>query len=429
MIILYNFFSTLATLAIIPLFTLYSIFTEKKRSGLFHHFGFVPSLDSFSKKNGKVLWLHALSRGEVNAAAPVLSRIHNECTDISIIVSVTTDSGFQGAREHLSFADQIIFHPFDSWPFNLLAIKRLQPDLFVVTDTGFWPGLLHFLHKKNIPIILINGRISKKSIRFYKLFSSIASMIFKSFDKLFMQNQQSLDAVINLGADPSSVQICGDTKIDSLKQLPEEERTSIRNSLDISDEAYIWVAGSTHAGEEIITLDAFEKLKTQYPNLILILAPRRIERVSDVKTMLKNRSFSFSLKSAIKNGESQKNDIILLDTMGELANIYSIANISFVGRSLIRPGGGHSLIEPIAQGKAVLHGPYIENIQDTADELDKIGLGITVNNAEDLVTAISNFIDDESSSHEIAQRTHRYIEEKRGASKLIAASIREYLTK
>ena len=429
MIILYNFFSTLTALIIIPLFTLYSIITGKKRSGLTHHFGFVPDLDSFSKKDEKVLWLHALSRGEVNAAAPILSRIHNECPDITIIVSVTTDSGFQGAKEYLSFADQIIFHPFDCWPFNLLAVKRLQPDLFVVTDTGFWPGLLHLLHKKNIPIILINGRISKKSIRLYKLLKSIASMMFNSFDKIFMQNQQSLDAVINLGADPSLVQTCGDTKIDSLKPLPEEERISIKKNLGIYDEEYIWIAGSTHVGEEVIILDAFENIKTKYPNLILILAPRRIERIKEVEDLLKKSSFSFSLKSAIKNGESQKKDVILLDTMGELANIYSIANISFVGRSLIQPGGGHSLIEPIVQGKAVLHGPYIENVRDTADELGKIGIGITVDNAEDFVKAISNFIDDESSSMEIAQKAHVYIEEKRGASKLIAASIREYLTK
>jgi 3-deoxy-D-manno-octulosonic-acid transferase len=168
MMIFYNLFSILAALVIVPIFTLYSIITGKKRAGLIHHFGLVPHLDSFRKNDGKVLWLHALSRGEVNAAAPILLRIHDDCPDITIIVSVTTNSGFQGANENLPFADQIIFHPFDCWLFNSLAIKRLQPDLFIVTDTGFWPGLIHSLHKNNVPMILINGRISKKSIRLYK---------------------------------------------------------------------------------------------------------------------------------------------------------------------------------------------------------------------------------------------------------------------
>ncbi|MGV7220704.1 MAG: 3-deoxy-D-manno-octulosonic acid transferase [Nitrospinales bacterium] len=423
MMILYNIFSMFAAIAIVPIFTLYSIFTGKKRLGLIHHFGLVPSLDSFKTKEGKVLWLHALSRGEVNAATPILLRIHEDCPDISIIVSVTTESGYLGANENLSFADQIIFHPFDCWPFNSLAIKRLQPDLFIVTDTGFWPGLIHALHKKNIPMILINGRISKKSIRLYKLFKSVASMMFKNFDKLFMQNKQSLEAVINLGANPSSVQICGDTKIDLLKQLPEQEQINIRKELLISVEDYIWVAGSTHAGEEIILFDAFEKLKTHFPDLILIIAPRRIERIREVEDLLKNRGLSYSLKSEITN----KIDIILLDTMGELANIYSIANISFVGRSLIEPGGGHSLMEPIVQGKLVIHGPFIENVQDTAIELGKIGIGITVHSAEDIVSITTNFLEEESSQKLTAQKAQTYIEDKRGASELITASIREYL--
>jgi len=429
MIIVYNLFSMLAAFAIIPIFTLYSICTGKKRIGLTHHFGFVPPLDSFRKKNGGVLWLHALSRGEVNAAAPILLRIHEDCPDISIIVSVTTDSGFQGAKQHLSFADKIIFHPFDCWAFNSLAIKRLQPDLFIVTDTGYWPGLIHSLHKNNIPMLLINGRISKKSIRLYKIFKSVASMMFSNFDKLFMQNHQSHEAVVNLGADPSRVETCGDTKIDMLKQLPEEERTNIRNNLGIHEDSFLWVAGSTHAGEEIIILDAFKKLKTQYASLILIIAPRRIERIGELVTLVKNESLSFSLRSNIRTEEPLKIDVILLDSMGELANIFSIANLCFVGRSLIEPGGGHSLIEPIVHGKAVIHGPYVENVRDTADELDTLGLGITVNNTEDIVTAISEIFEDKSSSKIIAQKAHTYIEKKRGASKLISNNIREYLTK
>jgi 3-deoxy-D-manno-octulosonic-acid transferase len=250
-------------------------------------------------------------------------------------------------------------------------------------------------------------------------------MMFKIFVKLFMQNQQSLDAVINLGADPAHVQICGDTKIDSLIQLDEQEKISLRKDLLISDEHNIWVAGSTHTGEENIIFDAFENLKTQYPNLILIIAPRRIERIEEVETLLKNRNLSYSLKSNITHEKSRKNEIILLDTMGELAKIYSIADLCFVGRSLIEPGGGHSLMEPIVQGKLVLHGPYVENERDTADELDKVGLGITVRNAGEITTTISNYFKDESK--EIANISHQYIKDKRGASKLIAASIREYL--
>ena len=429
MMTFYNIISALTALVVLPLFTLYSLLTGKKRQGLAHHFGFVPRPHTHGDKSRKVLWVHALSRGEINAAAPILRQIREDSPNTLIAVSVTTDSGFEGARERLPFVDHIMFHPLDCWPFIALAVNRIQPDLFVIVDTGFWPGLLHLLHKQNVPMILINGRISKKSIRRYKMFGPVSGAMFKNFSKLCMQNQQSLDAVISLGADTSRVQICGDSKLDALQPVPDTERNRIRNTLGIADGVYVWVAGSSHAGEEVIILEALKLLLTKYPDLTLILAPRRMERISEVQDLLAERNLPYLRQSQIGEGGSTNKGVIVLDTMGELANIYSIADVCFVGKSLIAPGGGHSLIEPVVQGKPVLHGPYVENIRDTADELGETGLGITVRNAQEIEAAISKLLEDESLRNELAQQAQTFIEEKKGASREIASLIREHIIK
>ncbi len=433
MITFYNLFSALAALAVLPLFTLYSLVTGKKRRGLAHHFGFVPRPtsqgDKEGDKGGKVLWLYALSRGEVNAAVPILRRIREDNPNMLIVVSVTTDSGFDAARERLAFADQIMFHPLDCWPFIALAVNRIQPDLFAVVDTGFWPGLLHSLQARKIPTVLINGRISKKSIRRYKMFRPVARLMFTSFAKLCMQNQQSLDAALSLGADPARVQLCGDAKLDALLPVPDEERKRLRKSLDIADAASVWVAGSSHAGEEAIILDAHKSLLAKRPGLTLILAPRRMERVDEIKDLLVARKFSFALRSTITAGAARNGNVILLDTMGELANIYAIADACFVGRSLIAPGGGHSLIEPVAQGKPVLHGPHVENVRDAAEELGKTGLAITVMDAGEIESAISKLLDDKPLRDELAQKAQTFIAEKKGAARQIADLLLECLEK
>ena len=344
-----------------PAFTMYSLVTGKKRRGLKDHFGWVPEVDK--KPGQKLVWVHALSLGEVNGAAPVLKIIREKRPSIAIAVSVTTDAGYDAAHRMLPFVDHIFFHPLDSWPFINRALDRIKPDLYVLTDTGFWPSMLMSLKERRIPPMVFNGRISEKSQARYKQIATMVKPLLQSFAVICMQSERGRTTIQNLGAPPQRVRIVGDTKFDALQIVPESERLRIRERFRFPRDGQVWVAGSTHEGEEKACVDAYLKLCRKFPKLSMVIAPRRLERVEEVAKYLKKENVKFALRSQIDPRAKLMTNIVLLDSLGELAKVYSIADIAFVGRSLYAPGGGHNLLEPVAQGKPVLHGPYIENNQ------------------------------------------------------------------
>ena len=416
----YHILSLLVAVVMVPVFTTLAVFSKHKFKFLRHHFGFVPTI---KKGESKILWLHALSLGEVKAAAPVLKKLHNKIPYLKIVVSVTTDSGYEGAVEHLKIADKIFFHPLDCLPFTYLALSRIKPDLYIVTDTGFWPGLTDQLHKQNTPQILFNGRISHRSAKGYLKAGSLFKTMFQQFNRLCMQNKNSVQAAAALGVDPDKVEVIGDPKFDSLQPLIVEDRNRLRKTFLLKEDTPVWVAGSTHTGEEEIILNAHQQLREKHPDLILILAPRRIERINEVVALLQKKNLSFARRSSLEISEP----VILLDTMGELAKVYSLGQIAFIGKSLIEPGGGHSLIEPLSHGVAVLHGPHIENIGHVADEAHTNGLAFTVHNAEEIVKTVHSLLRHKERRMELAEKAKKLIEDQQGASKKMAETIQNVL--
>jgi 3-deoxy-D-manno-octulosonic-acid transferase len=423
MIYLYLIFSTLLTLALAPFFAAWSLVTGKKRRGLWNHFGLVPR----SADTKLTIWLYALSKGEVTAAEPVLKIIRQERPDIRIIVSVTTDSGYDAASKQAGFADLIIFHPFDGWLFPAIALSRIQPDLFILTETGFWQGFLHLLGMRNIPALLFHGRISEKSMRTYNFLKPLAKGMFNSFRILCMQNHQGQEEMIKFGVDPARLKVIGDTKYDALKPVSIDEQNRFRNTLNIPGKCPVIVAGSTHEGEEEIILESFQQLQAKHPDVLLILAPRRTERVSSIINLLKDRNIPFVQRSKLGETRREKESVIILDSMGELFALYSLCDVAFVGRSLIAPGGGHSLIEPASLGKVVLHGPYMEYNQSVADELGEHGVAITVRNSDELTNKINTLLTNREES--LSQKARNLIEEKKGAAKRMADLIFNTLKK
>ena len=416
----YHILSLFAIVVIVPVFTALSISSKHKFKFLRHHFGFVPTI---KKGESKILWLHALSLGEVKAAAPVLKNLHNKSPYLKIVVSVTTDSGYEGAVEHLKIAEKIFFHPLDCLPFTYLALSRIKPDLYIVTDTGFWPGLTDQLHKQNTPQILFNGRISHRSVKGYLKAGSLFKTMFQQFNRLCMQNKNSEQAAAALGVDPDKVEVIGDPKFDSLQPLTVEDRNRLRKTFLLKEDTPVWVAGSTHTGEEEIILNAHQQLREKHPDLILILAPRRIERINEVVALLQKKNLSFARRSSLEISEP----VILLDTMGELAKVYSLGQMAFIGKSLIEPGGGHSLIEPLSHGVAVLHGPHIENIGHVADEAHTNGLAFTVHNAEEIVKTVHSLLRHKERRMELAEKAKKLIEDQQGASEKMTETIQNVL--
>ena len=423
MMFLYHILSTVLAVIVTPFFLIYSLVTKSKRRGLMNHFGLVPEPSGTSPQ--KTLWVFALSLGEVTAAAPVLKLIHRDQSGLRIVVSVTTDTGYDGARQKIPFADQIVFHPFDCLPFTLLALIRIRPDCFVVTDTGFWPGLLDLLARRKTPALLFNGRLSRESQKRYQRLGSFSKNLFNHFSVLGMQNEAGKEAMQSLGVDPSRLKTIGDPKFDALVQVSKEERNKLRSQLGIPDANRVWVAGSTHRGEEEIILDVHQTLRKKFEDLVLILAPRRLERVDSIETLLNSRKISFTRRTQIS--DASENQVILLDTMGELGKLYSIAHLAFVGNSLVPPGGGHSLMEPLAQGVPVVHGPHVENFRQMANELQKNELAFSANSAEEMTTVATPLLEDSEIRTKLYEKTSSWIQFQQGASKRMANLILETL--
>jgi 3-deoxy-D-manno-octulosonic-acid transferase len=417
MIYLYHFLSLFIAALLLPLFPLIALVSKHKWKGLAHHFGWAPKTPA-----QQTLWLHALSMGEVMAALPVLRRVRKQNPKLYIALSVTTDSGYATALK-MGVADSVFFHPLDCLPFTKLALSRINPDLYIVTDTGFWPGLIDLLHRKNIPILLFNGRISARSARRYLLAGTIFKETFRKFHRLGMQNINGGKAALALGVDQERIEVMGDPKYDALQPMTDAEKERLRQAFKLEAKTPVWIAGSTHAGEEEIILSAHRKLLTRHPTLILILAPRRLERIEEIVTLLTKQSFAFVLRSSLEPAKT----VVLLDTMGELAQVYSLGQVAFIGRSLLPPGGGHSLIEPLSYGLPVIHGPFIENIRHVADKAHNQGLAFLVQNSEDIQEKVHDILERKDLRQELTEKARSFITEEQGASEKMAETITKAL--
>ena len=419
MIYLYHLLSLFIAILLVPLFSITALFSQHKWKELANHFGWVPKSPC-----KKILWLHALSMGEVMAITPALRDVRKQNPKLHIALSVTTDSGYAAAIK-MNIVDSVFFHPLDCLPFTQLALSRIKPDLYIVIDTGFWPGLIDLLHKKHISIFLFNGRISARSARLYFISGPLFKDTFKKFHRLGMQSRNGEKVAQMLGVDRARIEVMGDPKYDSHQTQNGGEKEELRKIFKLEKETPVWIAGSTHPGEEEVVLDAHQQLKADHPSLVFILAPRRIERIEEVVKLLKKKNISFALRSSL--GLEQAKNVILLDTMGELAEVYSLGQVAFVGKSLIKPGGGHSLIEPLRQGLPVMHGPFIENIYHVADKAQELGLALPVKNSEDIKEKVQSLLGNESYRQKLQKKACSFITDQQGASKKMAYIITESL--
>ena len=426
MIFFYHLFSVFAMLLVVPCFVFFSFFSRNKWRRLNDHCGLI-SLSDTTENVQKTIWFHALSLGEVVGVTPTIRLLKKNRPQDRIVVSVTTDSGFEAAKKKLSDVDAIFFFPLDCFLFTWTAIKKINPDLFVLVETGFWPGFIHLLYLKGIPALLFNGRISSRSMRKYKIFGSFFSKLFNRFSMLCMQNPHSKNKLESLGIEKSRLMVVGDPKFDILSNPSQERQAKVRQKLCIAPLSMIWVAGSTHEGEEEIILEVHARLRKQFGNLILVLAPRRLERCVRVTKIIKSKKINFVRRSDQLDKSDHDFSVLLLDTIGELVEAYSICDIAFVGRSLVPPGGGHNLVEPVSQGKPVLFGPFVENNQHNAEELIKSGIGTQVNNADEMEGSAKKLLSSQTERAKLKGKARGFILHHQGASRRMADLIEAQL--
>ncbi len=392
--------------------------------------GRVPA--DISRDSGKFLiWLHALSAGEVNAASPLLEAIRERWPQAALLCSASTSSGLALMKKKAQQIDAqaLTCLPLDLPPLTSYVIGRIKPDCFILTETDIWPDFIWRLREHGIPAILANGSISSRAAR--RLMSleqkgiEAARFFYGGFHTVAMQSDHDLERLSRL-SELSNITSCGNLKYDiSLPEIDQAWQDSMRQELHIESGDFIIVAGSTHPGEEELLASCLEKLSMKTgQRLRFIIAPRDPARARQVAEIFTSRGIGTTLRSSQQ--DSRGAQVIILDTLGELAHFYSLGNVAFVGGSLV-PTGGHNLFEPALHKIPVLYGPHIESCMDMSELLIQHGGGKMVNSADELAETISRLHDLPDLLKEMGDRAAECVNRQRGASQRYVSLIEDAL--
>src|SRR4030043_1439083 len=390
---LYNILLTFLLILSSPYFLLRTLIQKRFRNALSQRMGFFQN-PSFKKS----IWVHAASVGEVFCSVPLIKKIKKEFPNLKIVLTTMTSMGNQTAKVCLPETDQVLFLPIDHPLFIRSAIKKIQPSILLLAETELWPNLLRFCGKKGIPIVLFNGRISQKSYRRYLHFKFFFKECLKVISLFLMQTDEDRTRIIEMGGEVQKTRGSGNLKFDqTFPSFTQEALTEMAKALGLRGKEKILIAGSTHSGEEEILITLYKELKKIDSHLVLILAPRHLERLEEVERVLKKEFLSWRRKTSLslggRPGEEQP-DVVLLDTMGELVSIYSLGTLVFVGGSLV-PIGGHNPLEPLFFRKCVLFGPYMFNFLEISSRLIEAGGAIQAKDGEDLFPQLKRLLSDE----------------------------------
>ena len=364
---------------------------------------------------GKTIWIHALSVGEVLSALPLVASIRQRFPEEQIAFTVTTRQGMEIARRELKGEVQMLLPmPLDFWWSMLRMIRHTRPKLYILVETDLWPGLMDHLARRNIPAVLVNGRVSPRTLKSYRRFRFFIRKVLDRFRACLMQTEWDRARLLETGIPPAKVKSLGNIKFDrEYPLMTERESRDWLEAFGLSDEDPVWLAGSTHAGEEKIIIDVFEQIRSSFPNLRLLIAPRRLERAEEVRNLAATRGFTVLMRTAIPASRPPF-DVCVLDTMGELGRIYAIAWVSFVGGSLVREGG-HNLLEPASFGCPVLVGPHTDDFKIMAEALLEAGGGMRVRDAQQLSKAVLDLLSDPGRRVRMGASARRFVESNRGA--------------
>jgi len=406
MFIIYNVLQILL-LPILFLFLPAILFLRRKDWGRFSaRFGRQLKIAKKNTAQGPTFWIHALSVGEVTSAHPLVMGLRQRHPDSMIIVSAATRSGKKLADTIFQdLADAVLDSPFDLLPLVNRYLDCLRPDCFILVETDFWPNLLFSIQRRNIPSVLVNGRMSGRSYRNYRKFAFFFRPMFQSLSALCMQTEQDKSYMLDIGVDMEKLQTLGNLKLDTV--LPAQDSAELARL--IPARRTIFICGSTHPGEEPLLLRTYRKLLSEFPSLYIIVVPRNPARGAEIREISKQNGLRAAMRSENKE---EDNDLLIVDTIGELTTLYGMADIAFVGGS-ITDNGGHNPIEPGIFGIPVLFGPHMEDFSELAAILVENGGAFTTYNETDLYEILWRLLHDSSAARlagKSAQETVRSLQ-------------------
>ena len=419
LIFIYNVAQVLLILLLWPLLALMVAVRPGRQRHILKRLGWSVPPGSRHAPGRKTIWVHALSVGEVTSALPLVAGI-KEGLDVELVFSATTRSGFRLAEEVIApHADRIIFYPIDILPVIRYFLRIIHPDLFILVETDFWPNQLSALKRKKIPALLVNGRISGKSMNAYMRFGFFFRQLFNSFSALSMQTAEDGRKLIDLGVAESKIICLGNLKFDS--------RSSSKTISPAGEKRHAGIrilAGSTHRGEEEMLLMAYRELKKDRHDLTLIIAPRDVSRNAEIENLAKSLGIEAFCRS---QGEPAfLPDLLILDTIGDLAACYRSCDIAFTGGSLVDEGG-HNPLEPAIAGIPVLFGPHMEDFAEIAEEMIAAGGAIRVDTVDGLLRSLERLIDDTPLRKTAGQAASAYVLGKQGVVNKHLELIGKYL--
>jgi len=406
----------LAGAAYSPVIVYRAIRHGRYRTGWAQRFGKV----SRRSPEKKCIWLHAVSVGEVNAAKTIIEELEDRFADFEIVISTTTDTGFARANNLFGEKHYVFYFPFDFSRVLHRAFGNIRPAICLLMELEVWPNFISLARQLDVPVVVVNGRISDNSFSGYKKIKFFTRRVFGKINLILAQTDQYAQRFREIGAAAENVVVTGSLKYDTAQITDKVAGTDVLAAqLNISDER-IWVAGGTGPGEEKIILDVFTHLKKtdQLEDLRLVIVPRKPERFDEVARMISDAGFEFVRYSSIKNTDTkypEKPLVILGDTMGDLRKFYCLATIIFVGRSLV-PMGGSDMMEAAALGKCTVFGPHAFNFRQTVDVLLAGNGAIMAKDGDELLQAMQKCLLEPEFAGRIAKNGREVIKKNQGAT-------------
>lgn len=395
MYLLYDLILFVAALVLIPYHLLRGLRRGRMRRGIRERLGiYIPQrLSVLAGK--KVIWIHAVSVGETRAAVPLVQSLKRLYPDHALVLSNVTETGHRVAEE-IKEVDLCLFFPFDFSRVVRSVLRRVNPALVVIVETEIWPNFVRIASRLGIPVVLVNGRISDRSFPRYRLFRPLLKPVLDHFSAFCMQSDLDAQRICDMGARADKVVVTRNIKFDMAVPAPDMAlEAEGKEHFHLPADCAVWVAGSTHAGEEEVLIDCYRALVKEGRNLILVLVPRHPERCRAVADMLGAGEVPVVWRSGIDalNRPLHSGEVLLVDTVGEMLKFYALADLVFVGGSLVRVGG-HNVLEAALLEKPVLFGPYTHNFKEITRLLLADGAGLRVLEAKDLLEKVRFLLDD-----------------------------------
>lgn len=379
----------------------------KYRDRWWQRFGLVPHLNT-----QKVIWVHAVSMGETLAAVPLVKALLSQYHHFQIVITTTTPTGAMQASKHFGDTVLALYTPYDLPGCVNRFLGRIHPNLGVILETELWPNLLAACARRQIPLMLANARLSARSCRGYRKIAALARQMVNHFSIVAAQSQLDGQRFLDLGLAPQKLLVTGNIKFDI--EIPADLTIRAQTLRQQWGESRpVWVAASTHEGEESVLLEALKKVRTFFPDLLFILIPRHPERFTKVRQLCAQSGFKVAVRSQ-KESITAATEILLGDTLGELMLFYAAADMAFVGGSLVEVGG-HNLIEPAILGVAIVTGPHLHNFADISRLLVEAEAAKVVKEADSLSNTVLEWLRDPIKKIQVGEKGRQAVLANTGA--------------